>query len=320
MRNQYINLEKIINQQQRKCYIDGCDSPASFNHLLQKNGLLNQIAEEGHIYKLVINKYKQPQVEFSRKGINKNFGYQGFCNYHDNQLFKPIEKKQIDFTSYKNQLLFSLRAFYNQRFQKERLLAFYLATKSIKSTQDIIPDTFFKDSINGLMSSLNDYEEIEKELFDDYNLNSENFYFKVIELPLLPICISSFFTYETINEIKQLFINKNNLNIPLTNIFINLIPYTNKSILIIGCQQKKHRKCKEFLSKFSSSNLELTLKNLSTTILNNIEDWVISPSFYKNNIKYRENEIIKIILEGSKHERIEPSINLFESNERVNKT
>src|SRR5690554_3637675 len=109
----YQDLKKKIEKLNRPCYIEGCDKHSTFNHLLQKNGILSQIEDDKHIYLLVYNNFYNPPILIEKKGVNKQFGFYGFCENHDNDLFKPIEGNFIDFKSYLHQLLFSLRTFYN---------------------------------------------------------------------------------------------------------------------------------------------------------------------------------------------------------------
>ena len=311
----FLELQKQVESLPKLCYINGCNELSDFNHLLQKKGILNQIEENKHIYILSLNSYYDSPIFFEKKGINKTFGYRGFCNKHDNNLFKPIETISIDYNLYNNQLLFSIRAFYNQRNKKERLYTFYLASKSNEETKDIIPELHYKESMNSLTDSLNAYQVIENKLFNDYNLKSENFHFRTIHLPRTEVCISSVYTFETTEEIIQLV--KTDRNYELTNIFINFFPTNNESILIIGIEKDKLDRCSEHLDKYLKKT-EDVLKLISDNMLTNIEDWVTSPKFYREKIKPRESEIIELIKRKTSNEREELDINLFENTIKLN--
>jgi len=305
----FLELQKQIENLNQPCYIEGCNEQSDFNHLLQKKGILNQIEEEQHIYMLNFNNYYESPIYFVEKGIQQNFGYRGFCNKHDYNLFKPIETTFIDYTLYNNQLLFSIRAFYNQRNKKERLYTFYAASKSNEETKDIIPELYYVESMTSLKDSLNTYQIIENKLFNDYNLKSENFHFRTIILPRTEVCISSVFTYETTEELIQLF--KTNKNYELTNIFINFFPTNNESILIIGIEKDKLNRCSEYFDKYLKKTQDV-LKLISDNMLTNIEDWTISPRFYRMNIKPRESDIIELIQRKTSNQREELDINLFD--------
>lgn len=312
MKSEFLALQKKIYSLPQSCYIEGCDNVADFNHLLQRNGRINQISENGCIYELTFNNHYSPPIKFESRGVKKSFGYKGFCGKHDNDLFKPIEGKNLNFYEYKNQLLFVMRAFYNQRYKKERLLLFYQASKRIENLKNVIAENYFVDAENGLIDALNCYEKLEKEIFHDYNHGSQHFYFKVIELPFVEVCISSFFTYETSEEIREMYLNNNQiLNEPLTDIFINFIPDQTKSILIIGCRKKGYEKCEDYLSMFDGDSKQV-LKLISNIMLNNVEDWIISPRFFQTKIEEKESLIVEILSEQRKNERRNMSINLFE--------
>jgi|GEM_PF-6472298 len=301
-------FKKQIHELSKPCYIQGCDFDASFNHLLQKRGILNQIEENQHIYILIFNNHYDPPVYLDRKGINKNFGYRGFCEKHDNNLFKSIESDPVDYNIYQSQLLFSLRAFYNQRNKKEYLFLLYTASKANELTKDIIPEDFYNESTAALRDSLNEYETIESKLFDDLNYKSEKFHFRTIHLLRTEICISSFFTYETTEELHKLF--RLDSNYELTNIFMTFFPTENHSILILGVEKNKLKRCEEYLNQYSQ-NSDKALKLISNVMLTNVEDWALSPRFYETNIKHREKQIIETLRSSRTNERQDLEINLF---------
>jgi len=306
--NIFETFRKRINELPRSCYIEGCDSNASFNHLLQKRGILNQIEDDKHIYLLMFNNHYDPPVYLERRGINKNFGYRGFCEKHDNDLFKSIETDPVDFDSYRSQLLFSLRAFYNQRNKKEFLFLLYTASKGNELTKDIIPENLYYESTSGLRDSLDEYRKIENKLFYYYNYKSKKFHFRTIRLPRTEVCISSFYTYETTEEFYEALML--DLNYELTNIFITFFPTENESILILGVEKNKLKKCEDYLDQFSQ-NSEKALNFISNIMLTNVEDWALSPRFYETNIKHREKEIINVMRSSTTNERRDVEINLF---------
>lgn len=304
------DLNKKIKEIRKPCYIEDCNQPSSFNHLLQKRGILNQIEEDGHVYTLNFNTHYTPPVSFKKKGINKNFGYKGFCQKHDNDLFKPIESNEVDYESYNNQLLSSFRAFYNQRNKKEHLLLLYTASKSKDEIKDIIPEPIYSHSVNAFRNTLDEYQNTEKKLFNDYNGDSKSFHFKTIRLPRTEVCISSCFTYETTEELKRLF--EIDCNYELTNLFINFFPTEKESILILGVEKDKLHRCQKYIDRLSKEN-EKVLQLISDIMLTNVEDWVVSPRFYRENIKPKESQIIDTLRRQTTNEREELKINLFTS-------
>jgi len=68
-------------------------------HTVPRSGSLAKIAENGHVYALVPsleNLIKHQGVLHPQLvGINSASTFTGFCSYHDNKLFAPIEQQQF---------------------------------------------------------------------------------------------------------------------------------------------------------------------------------------------------------------------------------
>jgi imidazole glycerol phosphate synthase subunit HisF len=105
VRNRIESLYKRARRAQRKCMFRGCDEISINSHLLQKKGIINQIAENNHVVELAIDNYKPDVFYFKRSGINDAFTFPGFCKTHDNDLFKEIETDNIDYSNYRTNLL-----------------------------------------------------------------------------------------------------------------------------------------------------------------------------------------------------------------------
>ncbi|PKO39689.1 MAG: hypothetical protein CVU33_04120 [Betaproteobacteria bacterium HGW-Betaproteobacteria-6] len=91
---------------------DRCNEVVSA-HSIQKRGQLNLIAEDGHVYRLnadfsILEKTKGfPSLK--KTGVNRASTFAGYCKYHDNELFEPIdnfplgpEREQIALYAYRS--------------------------------------------------------------------------------------------------------------------------------------------------------------------------------------------------------------------------
>src|SRR5436190_16641801 len=108
-------ITKNLKNKKWNCLIDGCDEVAINSHLIQQNGLLSNITYNGHLVELKMmdaNKWdnKKLPFEFGTVGIKQALSHKVFCNKHDTEIFKPIEKDDENFDSYEAFLLFSYRA------------------------------------------------------------------------------------------------------------------------------------------------------------------------------------------------------------------
>ncbi len=78
----------------RDCFIsdDQCKGEIKSAHSIQNNRILNRISEDGHVYTIeaTIN-HSEIEPEFKKMSRNKASTFFGFCDYHDTEVFKPIE-------------------------------------------------------------------------------------------------------------------------------------------------------------------------------------------------------------------------------------
>lgn len=108
-------VRKRISKKDWCCIIDGCNNKAINSHLIQRNGLLSNIAPNGHLVECkVSNAYNWTvsdyPIVFEKTGINRALSLEVFCDKHDSEIFKPIESGAISLESYTAFLLFGFRA------------------------------------------------------------------------------------------------------------------------------------------------------------------------------------------------------------------
>ena len=84
------------------------------------------------------------QFKFERIGINRALALKLFCKNHDDNIFKSIEKKEIDFYDYKTHLLFSYRATCAEIRRKQ--IAYETNSRVLKSKE--LLEVFDKDILN----------------------------------------------------------------------------------------------------------------------------------------------------------------------------
>ncbi|ODJ48105.1 YecA family protein [Brochothrix thermosphacta] len=119
---------------------NNCDHGYISSHSLQNNGVLNLIADEGHVYMLDIN-YREhslvPILEFRKIGKNQASTFDGFCKYHDEEYFKIIEDVPFEGTDEQN-YWFAFRAHCFEAHRKYRLKKSYssLFKKSPEATKN----------------------------------------------------------------------------------------------------------------------------------------------------------------------------------------
>lgn len=272
-------IKKNVQNLEWECVCNGCHEKAINSHLLQRNGILNSITDNGHLMEVRtahIFKWKKdnPPVEFKKVGINNALSQHIFCSQHDTDLFKSIEQNNIDLDSYKTFLLLSYRATCSELRKKE------IAGKEFYR---------FKES-RTLPMKLTDYavqflsqnEEARKELkFYNEQLINElkdvsngNFTFYHFEYDLMDIYASSIVTMD-----GRQFIGNDEI---LHNLFIHIIPYNGKLHIITGYHNNYcNEELIDYVESWESLSVEELQRKLTHLFIFKIENWGLSVGLYK---------------------------------------
>tara|TARA_R110000868_G_scaffold29420_8_gene109464 strand:+ start:5106 stop:6125 length:1020 start_codon:yes stop_codon:yes gene_type:complete len=306
--------QEIFNRaikKKRSCFHPDCKEQSINSHILQRNGILSTIAEESHVMELKLDVFRNPKIYFKETGLKEAFSFNCFCNHHDTELFKSIETNDIDFNIYRNRLLFTLRTIYNEKFRKLILIDTYknlLSNHRDKYNPDTIQEIIHEENIG-----LEDIEKIANVIWADLNNNSESFIFKIREIEQKEICLSAFYNYETTQELQTYFwINKKQKE-DVIDIFVNLFPYKNKSIFMMGYKKNHHTVVSKYVDSFFTDNEDNLESKITNLMMFQCETWAISKSFYKNRISGKD-DIFEYAVQFSgnnNNERLFYDINIF---------
>ncbi|MFC6098107.1 hypothetical protein ACFPVY_15755 [Flavobacterium qiangtangense] len=293
------------------CFVPGCNEKSINSHILQRNGILSTIAEESHVMQLEINQFREPNIFFNRVGLKEAFSFNCFCNNHDTELFKNIETADIDFTNYKNRLLFTLRTIYNEKFRKLVNIDVYQCltdNHSDKFDIEILKEKSFTDNLG-----LEDIVRTENLIWNDLNNNTESFVFKIREIEYKEICLSAFYNYETSEELQFYIMMNRKHKEEVIDIFVNLFPYKNKSVFMMGYKKSEEKEVINYINNFFKGNEDVLESRITNLMMFQCETWAISNSFYKKRIFGNDN-IFKYAVNFSANnynERLFFDINIF---------
>ncbi len=314
-------IETIIRRAtnaKRKCLFDGCSETAIYSHLLQKNGIINQISENNQVYQLHSDGYSKTGLLFKLYSIKEAFVFPGFCSQHDNDIFKEIESTNIQYIDYRTQLLFAYRALMNEKRKKEVIIDWEgRILNSFKLKLFLSPDALeiFSEHSKNTWLGIKDGDFYENIFLLNIKDNAlRDFSFMTYELPKIGLCVSAVFSYETSLEIVA-HNNSYKAEKPLTDIFVNIMPILDKTIVIFGCLTIHKEVCWDYISGFNTGDTKSSLKRISDLLICQVENWLCSPTIYKTLIKPKEREIIdllKISLEHENERRI-LQFNIFEN-------
>lgn len=314
--NQEKQIQEVLNKTFKKandkvriCCAPGCNKPAINSHILQKNGILNGIAQNGHILISTTDFFEKELFYFKRKGINETFTYKGFCAEHDSSIFSPIENHEIDFEDYKSQLLFAYRTILNEKVKKEVILDWHKYQKESKVLNGIIDIKLIDASDEQEKLGIKDISYFQDKIEKDLNNNTESFVFKFRYTKPVEICIASHFTFETTRE-RNIEIERNGKDFDfLTDIFISFFPIEGENVLLFGYLKEQESKCGSFVQTFLDCTEEELFKKISDLILCRCEVWACSENFYSNYIKHREEQINRIFQESAESMDEDRSLN-----------
>jgi len=288
--NEAIELAKLFTECRKgaldvpqKCFKPNCSEKAVACHILQKNGILSSIAPDRHVWEHRINFFKDPNFSFEKRGISQAFAFPCFCKFHDNNLFKRIESKTIDFSDYQSCLLFTLRTIYNEIWRKEVNLRMY--NLFLKKRPDVFNQPRFMETIRQEELGLQDLRVSENEIWSDYEGKTRSFLFMHRQMEKVEICLSSFFNYETLDEMRSHLISTGKDMDSTSDLFVNLFPWNGKSILLMGYKLKDEKKVKGYINAFFKESEKRTLRKLTNLLLFKCETWVVSSKFYVERIK-----------------------------------
>lgn len=246
-------LFKKVQQKKRQCFEEGCSSKTINSHILQKNGIISQIMENGKVMSLEGDLFSSDRIPivFKERGGNETFMFPGFCNIHDTNIFKEIEQEEFDLKDYAHQLLFSYRAAVNEVRKKEIVIEYYSIL--LKDSDFRSEWTSFEESIRGLKHGILDQTWTIALLSANIrDKNRRDFQAVYFELPPIPICVCGVFTFETSNELETMSVsNPSEFSGPTTAIFTNLIPLKNKSVAFFMFPKNKNSRCDSYFDELS---------------------------------------------------------------------
>lgn len=282
-------INKNVRNIKWKCLCRGCDEIAINSHILQKNGILNQIAPNGFIYEIKpkdVFKWENLQYKeltyFKNVSTNQAHCFPTFCNNHDTNLFKAIESHPIDFEDYYNNLLFAYRTLVSF-IRREQIV--YEKQKRLYNSNTIQYNPYNNEVQRVTKEFIELHEALEILRNKEYELfikdleNSEK-NFTVIEL-----------TY----PLKEVYSSAIISSPVLTSIYVNIFPYDGQTKILL-CYYTKSEDIwtTEFIESWKDlDENELELK-LTTFFLTRCENWGISEKVYDNIDLETENKIIEI--------------------------
>lgn len=269
-------IERHIEKENWLCLHPNCQASAINSHLLQRNGILNNVAENGHLCEMRIpNVYERENklIDIKKVGISQAISFPLFCCKHDSSLFKSIEGKHIDFDSYQSQLLFSYRSLCSEIRKKEFSIELYSAA---------LPEN--KDKFDLLLLTrlgLEDLKHYKKLFEDEIDMPQDNFTFLHLSYPLIPVYASGTSTSYSLDGTIVDSTEGIGVNQIIDSFFINIIPQKESLEIIVGYNNSHtNSKIKNYVNSWKNLSKQQLFNKIIDLFNDSLESWGMSPSFY----------------------------------------
>ena len=278
------------------CSCEGCDKETINKcHLIQQNPFVYSIADENRkVFRICDNEIhpRESGFDFFKPSITtvKNaLCLPLFCSKHDNEIFKPIEILGFDINDKMNQLLFSYRALCAQRYLEQKRLAFYEENnfEGVLYESQRQSSKYYIERFN--VSIMQIWNDIQTSAFQDY-------IFKVVVMPRIPICLSD----SIVDEIDLWSVIDENK--PCNIVFVHMLPFEENSKLIIGYNKKYVPKTQlkyyeSWKCTYDSIDIDFIIK-----LLLRCNNWCCHPNFFADKQYYVKNwdsEKVKLFIKES---------------------
>lgn len=277
--------------------IESCDSTSINSHLLQKKGLLSNLAPNGHLIEVKVTdpfKWKENSkpIEFKSVGINKALSLSLFCNHHDTNIFLPIESDGSNFETYESFLLLSYRTVCAELRKKQIAKEIYCRIDKSKNAEGKINKEFVIHTIKGLELGIQDLFLLKKMLEMEIAHQENKFSYFVFKYPSIGIYSSAIFSANDLFDSEDYEIDQ--------CIYLHILPLEDCTMIILGYHNNYTSKkiidyCQAW-GGLSQHELEIRLTNI---MCYNTESWGISIETYKRIPPKKIEQLLEIIIQHS---------------------
>ena len=235
-------LMKYFASCPKLCAFSSCKENAISSHVYQNSTILSNISDsKGELMEFRFDSIFNAAVP-QYKAIHRNnvLTYPGFCQYHDNRLFSPIEpqKKYVDWSSPLSQQLLAYRTICRELYVANlganvfnQIIDAYSIPNPDVEDEYLVPFEFvmqrqkFGCIIDNLIHYRNDFENA-------IDGQKSSYHFHYIEIPFrLELCVAA--TIAGTDKRGPCFItNYQDMNV------INIFPYGDKTIAILGYDEQ----------------------------------------------------------------------------------
>jgi len=279
-------------------YLDktNCTEKIIKAHSLQNNKILNKLSENDKVL-MRSPKMSENNFEIKMEPITRSSAttFTGFCSFHDNKVFEPIENSKYNPNSLEQNALFAFRALAKEWHAKLR------AQKLCKQFLSKNPNNELMNcNLIGIELALEDIQkhiDIFKQILLEkkYNLlKTQYIYFEPESLFAVSCGVSIPYDFEG----KKLDHISYNLDLPSKFLFVTIFPEENKTHVLLSYLKKDE----DFYSFLKPQLLDVDQNTQKQRITNlvalNSENLVLAPSCWDKFDNNQKNTFLKIFNEN----------------------
>ena len=270
-----------------ECAVDGCHEPAIVSHLLQRNGILDSVAENGH---MVLVQASSPYswamdtipMEFTKIGIKSSISIPLFCNKHDTELFAEIEQHKdcsmdipLNPYNYRHQILLSLRTMYAEKRRKQQAIEMCKRV-SVAHTIPFMIQMTAKNQLYLQQVGIRDLDFYISDLESELMTSKGLFDFKVYDYDEMRICATA--GLSLCDDVDK---NKDMAYV-LPTAFFHAFLLNDRFYIVVGCHNQ-HRTIQvdSFMDSWSDLSKENLQKELTKLFIQRVETWGMAPSLFE---------------------------------------
>lgn len=277
-------------------------------HSIQRKNVLEKIALDGHVYNFradLPELIKNAGILMPQKiGLNSASVFTGFCNYHDTETFKPIEKERIQICD-EHVFLIAYRALckeiYAKKFQQKMIPITKDTDKGQNVHTQIEIQSIMKIYESAVNAGLNDLFKVKK-YYDEILLTKDysSLRYYVIHINQIPEVLCSGqanvevdFQGNVLVGIEEFM----NFKLVLDRISFSIICSDDKGIIIFSCFNNEPKSLL-FLQSIAKLNDTVLPNAIIRYCFSFYENTFMSPIWWENLNENKKKYLINRMQEG----------------------
>ncbi|MGN7403413.1 SEC-C domain-containing protein [Cytobacillus praedii] len=254
-----------------------CNGAIKGAHSIQNNRILNKISKDGHVYRIESKISEQaPKTHFKKVSKNKASTFFGFCDFHDTEIFKPIELEDYRNEPLQN-FLFAFRGHTIEHHMKIRKLnnqrnIFKINPSLLLSNEGVY---LYRVSQFDVFDCEKEYE-IFKSDYKNRNFSRLRTFHRKINIETSFAVSSSFAVKDDLmgNEINDIY---GSIEEYLPSIYLNVYPVDGGTNIIISYHMENDNIYNEYFNQLKLLTDEQLTRYLNYLIIEYTENVFFSP-------------------------------------------